>query len=165
MLSTRTWIVAGAIVAMVGLFVLLRPSGDSDEGGAPAAAPTTGQQAEEAAPPTGGDTSTAATVEAPGTTTAPNAEAAPPKPTLVIRLQGGKPVGGLARVSVPQGEKVRLIVRSDLQDSLHLHGYDIEKRVAPGAPAIFQFTASIPGRFELESHEGGGQVGQLDVTP
>ena len=164
MLSTRTWIVAGAIVAMIGLFVLLRPSDDGDEGGAPAAA-ATDQQAEQAAPTTAGDTSPAATAEAPVTTTAPQPEAAPPKPTLVIRLEGGKPVGGLARVSVPQGEKVRLIVRSDLQDSLHLHGYDIEKSVAPGAPAILQFTASIPGRFELESHEGGGQIGQLDVTP
>jgi hypothetical protein len=81
------------------------------------------------------------------------------------RIEGGTVVGGIQRWQVAQGDDVRIVVRSDVDDELHLHGYDIEKTVGPGRPAIFAFGATIPGRFELESHEGGGQIAQLDVQP
>ena len=40
----------------------------------------------------------------------------------------------------------------DAPDDIHLHGYDIEKKVAPGQPARFRFKANLEGEFEIESH-------------
>jgi hypothetical protein len=36
---------------------------------------------------------------------------------------------------------------------VHLHGYDIEKEVAPGKPARFDFKATNEGAFEIETHK------------
>jgi hypothetical protein len=65
---------------------------------------------------------------------------------------------------------VRIVVSSDAPDEIHLHGYDIEKEVEPGKPAVFAFTAAIEGIFEMESHvaEDAGrdpQVAKLTVEP
>ena len=40
-----------------------------------------------------------------------------------------------------EGERVELRWSSDEPLVLHLHGYDIETRVAPGKPAVTAFTA------------------------
>jgi hypothetical protein len=87
-----------------------------------------------------------------------------------IRIKGGKPVGGVADIKVKKGEHVRIVVSSDAHDDIHLHGYDIEKPVEPGQPAQFNFTASIEGIFEIESHvaEDAGReplMGKLTVEP
>jgi hypothetical protein len=42
---------------------------------------------------------------------------------------------------------------------LHLHGYDIETRVAPGKPAVTAFTARLTGRFPVAIHAGDGKRG------
>jgi hypothetical protein len=42
---------------------------------------------------------------------------------------------------------------------LHLHGYDIERKVVPGDIAEMSFTARATGRFSIEEHAprtGGG---------
>ena len=39
--------------------------------------------------------------------------------------------------------------------TLHLHGYDIESKLAPGEPAAMAFKATIPGRFPVEVHGAG----------
>ena len=87
-----------------------------------------------------------------------------------IRIRDGKPVGGVANIKVTKGEHVRLVVSSDARDDIHLHGYDIEKSVAPGQPAQFNFTANIEGIFEIESHvaEDAGReplMAKLTVEP
>jgi hypothetical protein len=53
---------------------------------------------------------------------------------------------------VKQGDEVELRWSSDKPIELHLHGYDIEAKVAPRAPAIMAFKAGIPGRFPVETH-------------
>ncbi len=63
-----------------------------------------------------------------------------------------------------------IVVSADAADDIHLHGYDIEKKVAPGQPARFQFKAKFEGEFEIESHvaEDAGRdplVGTLVVEP
>jgi hypothetical protein len=65
---------------------------------------------------------------------------------------------------------VVIVVRSDVADEIHLHGYDIEKEAGPGRPARFRFKANLEGQFELESHvaEDAGRdpvVGTLIVEP
>lgn len=145
------WVLAGAAAVLV-LFVVLRPGGDDEDDAAASTGETT----------TAGETATVTTNETAPTTTAP------PQPDVVtIRLavRGGLPVGGVARPSVKKGRRVRIVVRSDVADNAHLHGYDIERDVAPGAPAQIVFTADLPGRFELELEERGVQLAELEVRP
>jgi hypothetical protein len=59
-----------------------------------------------------------------------------------------------------EGERVELRWSADEPLVLHLHGYDIETRVAPGKPAVTTFTARLTGRFPVEIH-GGNRHGAL----
>ena len=56
---------------------------------------------------------------------------------------------------VKQGERLELRWSSDKPVELHLHGYDIQAKVDPAAPAVMAFTATIPGRFPIEVHGHG----------
>lgn len=55
-----------------------------------------------------------------------------------------------------EGERVELHWSADEPLVLHLHGYDIETRVAPGEPAVTAFAARLTGRFPVEIHGEGG---------
>jgi hypothetical protein len=88
------------------------------------------------------------------------------KPTVVrVAVAKGRPVGGIKRVSVKKGTVVRVVVTVDKANEVHLHGYDFERVVRPGKPAVMQFTARIPGRFELELHKPESLLLQLTVRP
>ena len=39
------------------------------------------------------------------------------------------------------------------------------KDVAPGAPAVIAFKATIPGQFEAELESRGLQIAEISVTP
>lgn len=67
------------------------------------------------------------------------------------------------RVNIDRGEVVRLVIRSDHRDAVHVHGYDLEQPVRPGDPAVFTFTADVPGVFEVETHDPALHVVQLQV--
>jgi len=83
--------------------------------------------------------------------------------TIVIR--NGQPVGGIAKLTYKHGSTVKLTVTTDgAEGDVHIHGYDIEKATAPGAPAKFSFVAKDTGRFEVELHPST-QIAQLDVVP
>ena len=48
---------------------------------------------------------------------------APPKPTMVrVKVLGGVPAGGVVRASTDKGDRVVLLVTSDVSDHVHLHG-------------------------------------------
>jgi hypothetical protein len=85
--------------------------------------------------------------------------------TVRIVVRGGKVVGGLQRATVDQGKKVALVVRSDVADEVHLHGYDKSVNVTPGKAARLVFVASIPGRFEVELEDRGLQIAGITVRP
>lgn len=55
-----------------------------------------------------------------------------------------------------EGERVELRWSADETLVLHLHGYDIETRVAPGKPALTAFEARLTGRFPVAIHAEGG---------
>jgi FtsP/CotA-like multicopper oxidase with cupredoxin domain len=56
---------------------------------------------------------------------------------------------------VEKGDAVRLRVTSDAPGELHLHGYRLEVKLAPGAPAELAFTAHATGRYPFEWHAAG----------
>jgi heme/copper-type cytochrome/quinol oxidase subunit 2 len=66
---------------------------------------------------------------------------------------------------VKQGDRVEIVVTSDVADHVHLHGYDIMRDVAPGKTARIRFRANVPGRFEVELEDRGVQIADLTVKP
>lgn len=142
-----------AVVVLAGLFVVLRDD-EQESAAEPSVQQTTTAPVSSEPEP--------ATTQEPTTTTTP-----PPVRPAAIRIfvEGGRPVGGIERFTVKQGDRVALVIRSDIPETVHLHGYDIERPVAPGKPAQLRFVAEITGRFELELEESGVGIGDLSVTP
>jgi ABC-type Fe3+-hydroxamate transport system substrate-binding protein len=87
-------------------------------------------------------------------------------PTVVrIAVVNAAPQGGIVRKTVKKGDKVVISVTSDTADEIHLHGYDLKRDVAAGGTAQIPFTATIPGRFEVELESRGVQIADLTVEP
>jgi hypothetical protein len=108
------------------------------------------------------DTTTTAAEEEDTTTTATTAAPEPAGNVVEVEVVGGQPVGGAVAASVPVGEEVTIRVTSDVEDEVHVHGYDLTADVAPGAPAALTFVADIPGQFEVELE--GSHVLIVDLT-
>ncbi len=152
----RFALVAATLGLLLSLFIALRPDGDDEAAGTTTTATTTTTTTTTEAPP-------ATTTTAPPATTTP-----PPEPafdTVRITVVGGQPKGGVQRATIEQGRDVVLVVRADVSDHIHLHGYDLMADVAPGAPARLRFTADVPGRFEVELEDRGIQIADLQVRP
>ena len=96
------------------------------------------------------------------TTTTPAVE---PPAVVRVRVVGGAPQGGIVRKTVQKGDRVVLVVTSDVDDHVHLHGYDIMRDVAAGGTARVRFRATLPGRFEVELEDRGAQIADLTVQP
>jgi hypothetical protein len=142
-----------AIVAAVVLFIVLSGGDDSDEGADTTVAQTT------SATTTTDDGQT--TEETTTTTTEPEK---PEKPEVAtIEVKDGAPVGGVQKLSFSEGEDVRFLVESNVEDEVHLHGYNVTEEVAPDEPAKFSFEATIPGVFELELHHAVTQIAEIEV--
>jgi hypothetical protein len=123
----------------------------------------------------GGDDDAASTTTETQTQTEPQPQPPPPPPppppapaqptTMRISVVGGVPRGGVVRESVDKGDRVVVLVTSDVSDEVHVHGYDLSSDVAPGSPARIAFQARIPGRFEIELEDRGVQIAELTVNP
>jgi hypothetical protein len=83
---------------------------------------------------------------------------------IEVTFAHGKASGDTGRVRVAKGTSVTVVVTSDVADEVHLHGYDIEKELSPGAPATLQFDATIAGVFEVELHKAGTVLMRLQVS-
>jgi hypothetical protein len=153
--NQRIGLIAAALVVAAIAFLIASPGGDDEA-----------DQAAQTAPPAQTETS-GGTESTPTETAAP----APPEPEVArIRIRGGEVVGGPAEIGAKKGDTVVIVVSSDAPDDIHLHGYDIERKAAPGQPARFRFKADLEGQFEIESHvaEDAGReplVGTLIVEP
>lgn len=116
-------------------------------------------------PPSTTQAQTGTTTSPPATTT--TTTASKPKPalkTFTIVVTQGVPTGGIKTFKVKQGDRVAIVVRSDLDDSVHLHGYDIERPLTNGKARI-ALRATVPGRFELELEDRSVLLAQLQVEP
>jgi hypothetical protein len=143
---------------LVAFLVLRHGDGDGDDA-ARSAAPAASQPATTAIAP---DTTTD-----PTTTEADTPQvAAPPAPSVrTVRVVNGQPQGGVRTLSYDKGDVVRLRVRSDIADEIHIHGYDLKKDVRAGGSVQFRFTADIEGRFEIELEDAGTQIANVEVHP
>jgi hypothetical protein len=146
--AARGAIALAAVAAVVVLFVVL--GGDDDGGGEQAATTPTQTQ-----PATG---ATGATSE--------NQEQTRPRPAAQrIVVQGGRPRGGVQRLEYDRGDRIQFVVRSDVADEVHVHGYDISKDVPAGGSVRFSFPARIEGVFEVELEGRHEQIAELRVSP
>jgi hypothetical protein len=93
----------------------------------------------------------------------PSQTGAPRERTIELTVEDGAMTP--EEIEVREGDRVRLRVTSDEQMEIHLHGYDIEREVAPGEPATLSFEADLTGRFEIEDHESEEVLGVLIVQP
>ena len=68
-------------------------------------------------------------------------------------------------VVVGEGDEVTLQVTSTEAVELHVHGYDRREKVDPDEPAALSFEADQTGRFGIEDHETGEELGAVVVEP
>ncbi|NEC63327.1 hypothetical protein G3I41_01515 [Streptomyces sp. SID9727] len=83
--------------------------------------------------------------------------------TVDIAIKGGKVSPAPGRTAIEKGRTVRLRVRSDRDDVLHVHGYDKEAELPAGRTVTVAFTADRTGLFEVETHESDLLLTQLAV--
>jgi hypothetical protein len=143
--TAKALIALAALVAVVVLFVVL--AGGDDDGS------SDGSTTESTATQTATKTQTTTTQ----TTTVPAPE------EIVVR--DGKPVGGVKDLSFDNGDQIRFVVRSDVADEVHIHGYDKSEDVPANGSVRFSFPASIEGVFEVELEGRGVQIAELRVSP
>ena len=94
------------------------------------------------------------------------AQPAAVKPVVIsITVQKGRPAGGIKRPKVKKGRVVRFVIHTDAGTEIHLHGYDIDRTPKQGKATVIQFTAKLPGRFELELHSPDALLADLTVQP
>jgi FtsP/CotA-like multicopper oxidase with cupredoxin domain len=144
---------AGVVVLAVVLFVLLRPDDSEPAAETTPEAQTTTQET------TTEETTTEETTTEETTTNANQLQ------QVNVVFRNGEVVGGLVEADVEQGARVRLTVRADVTDEVHLHGYDLFADVAPGQPGRISFTADDPGEFEAELEALATPVAELRVRP
>lgn len=94
----------------------------------------------------------------------PSPDAGAPVEEIEVRVENGEPDPTPGRVEVPVGSTVRLTVTSDVADEVHVHTYEEEITLRPGNPGSVEFTADIPGLFEVEMHESGTVLFSLQVS-
>lgn len=82
---------------------------------------------------------------------------------VTASVRDGKVTPKPRRVQVPMGSTVRLQITSDVDDEVHVHGYEVEKELPAGQQADVQLVADQAGLFEVETHESGIQLVQLEV--
>lgn len=109
-----------------------------------------------------GSTPVQATVTLGAATSAPATTPAPGT-TVEISVRDGRVSPAPGRTEVKKGRTVRLKVRSDRDDTLHVHGYDKEARLPAGRTVTLTFTADRTGLFEVETHESDLLLTQLVV--
>jgi len=72
--------------------------------------------------------------------------------TYALRIENGHVSENMRLIRVTQGDVVKLQWSADKPSVVHLHGYDIEKRVVPGVVTDLTFTARATGRFPVNLH-------------
>jgi hypothetical protein len=133
----RIALAVGAIAAVVILFIVLSGGDDNNDSGS---------------------SSTTSTAQSGGTKTVE-------VKTSVVVVKDGKPQGGIQKFDYKKGDRIRLVVRSDVADEIHVHGYDLKKDVPTGGSVTFAFPASIEGVFEVELEGRKEQIAELRVSP
>lgn len=85
--------------------------------------------------------------------------------TFILVVKNNKLVLGPTIVSVEQGDRVVIVMKVDVNGIFQLHGYNKEWHFVKNKPMLFEFTASLSGRFPYELEDTDTEVGVLEVYP
>jgi hypothetical protein len=114
------------------------------------------------------DPGDAGTTSSPSATTGGSASSSPATGTeqaveISVAVTDGMVEPKPRRVEVARDSQVRLIVTSDVDDELHVHGYEVEAELEAGRPTTVELVADQTGIFEVETHETELELLQLEV--
>ncbi|HTU15243.1 MAG TPA: hypothetical protein VMF31_08595 [Solirubrobacterales bacterium] len=132
------------IVAAVALFLVLKPGDSGDDAPVVTNSATGPQQTK------------------PAGKAASKPEPAP-VPTVIVK--NGEPVDGVLGIEVDQGDRITFKVESDVDEEIHVHGFDISKDVAAGGSSTLSFKADITGIYEAELEHSGVPIVKLQINP
>jgi hypothetical protein len=90
---------------------------------------------------------------------------APKNANITVNVVNGKPQGGVKTYKVKKGGHVHLVVKSDVADEVHVHGYNFHKDVPKGGSVTFDFPAKIDGGFIIELEGAKETLANLAVEP
>ncbi|WP_106398056.1 cupredoxin domain-containing protein [Actinocorallia populi] len=140
---------ARALVPVVALSLFAAACGGEEKEAAPSA------------PSSAAPSATASeTAAAPGTPSEPAFDG-----TLIkVDVNGNKVAPRPSTHKITKGDRVRIEVTSDKPDELHVHGYDNTADLKAGETAVIEFTADQSGRFEVETHDSGLLLFNLEVS-
>jgi hypothetical protein len=109
----------------------------------------------------GGGNNTTSTSTSEGGSETTTAEAEPP--TIVVHDE--EPVAGVEKLEYSAGEQVEFKVKSNTATKVHVHGYEIEKKVPAGGTVTVSFPGELEGIYEVEVHPAEEQIAELRVNP
>ena len=78
-------------------------------------------------------------------------------------MQGKKVTPAPSTVDLAVGETLTLIITSDHDDELHVHGFEVEAALESGRPTSVTVTGKAPGVYEVETHEAGLRLLKIAV--
>jgi hypothetical protein len=142
-----TFLAIAVAIAVVTVVVLADSSEDDSEPDQTAATPTATATPE--ASPAEEETAT------PTATPTPTPRPQPPLLTA----------GKVRELEYTEGDTIRFRVRSDVDEEIHVHCYDITRDVPAGDTITVSFKASITGICEVEFHGSGEPIAELRVEP
>ena len=136
-------------MAVIPVTALLLVACSNDKATQPTTLAVGGKQLQGDTPPTLGGS--------PAGSSTSNAGSIPAEPAVDGPLQIDVLVGTNSSPNrierVKAGNEVTLnLTNQTAADSYHVHGYDLEQKVAKGVTATIIFKAAKKGRFEVESH-------------
>lgn len=105
---------------------------------------------------------TTTVTDAPTTTSTIPATTTTLDPVDVVISNGEVSGGGTFRFDL--GDTVSITVVSDVDDEIHVHGYDLFFDVVAGVPLTIEFPADVPGVFEVEVHTGHSHIFDVEVS-
>ena len=97
----------------------------------------------------------------PSTSESPSTEG--DRPTIEITFEGDTVTPNGERVSVPMGEEVDLVVTADQPGELHVHSTPEQELSYEAGTTTLPVTIDQPGVVEVESHDLGLTIVQLEV--
>jgi hypothetical protein len=148
----RSW---PAVLAAAALTVSL--SACSDDDGEPTAEDTPSSS------PTPSETATPETSETPTPVESPT-PTEDPATVVTITIAGDKITPGGDRVEIERGETVTLEITTDRAGELHVHSKPEQYVEFEAGTSTHELTIGAPGIVDVEEHETGHVVVQLEVT-
>ena len=74
-----------------------------------------------------------------------------------VEFGDGSDFDDLGRIETAVGDLVEIVVSADVDEEVHVHGFDVFGAVVPGEATVLRFEPDAPGIYEVEM-EGSGRL-------